>query len=228
MGRQDEIVDSTAECTEPNHLGSTGAVDFEPSPSPNSSSLSLRAVRMLPMARAEPQGGISGSPARRGRPVPHSPLISAQMSRMPRTSTGPEVEIRRALHRRGLRFRLHRRDLPGTPDIILSGVKVAVFIDGCFWHACPDHGSLPKSNRDWWEAKLTENRRRDQRKDAELEELGWLPVHCWEHEPTEEAAERVALICSSRRVEHHSSISLRPRRHPETATTELRSGETCE
>lgn len=104
---------------------------------------------------------------------------------MPRHSTKPEVELRRALHARGFRFRLHRRDLPGTPDIVFPRQRIAVFVDGCFWHGCPTHGVIPKNNRQWWLAKLTKNVERDARKDAELVALGWTPLHLWEHETIE-------------------------------------------
>jgi DNA mismatch endonuclease, patch repair protein len=122
------------------------------------------------------------SQGEKGRPSPLNAIVSAQMSRMPRTSTGPEMELRRALHAAGLRFRTHDRSLPGTPDVVFPKARMAVFVDGCFWHGCPDHGVLPKSNRDWWREKLETNRKRDQRKDAALADLGWVPVHFWEHE----------------------------------------------
>lgn len=120
------------------------------------------------------------------RPLPRNELVSAQMSRMPRASTGPELLLRSVLHRAGLRFRVNDRRLPGTPDIVLTRAKIAVFVDGCFWHACPEHGVLPKNNRDWWQAKLTVNRERDRRKDEALMALGWLPLHFWEHEDVEQ------------------------------------------
>jgi DNA mismatch endonuclease (patch repair protein) len=118
-------------------------------------------------------------------------MVSEQMSRMPRASTQPELALRRALHARGLRFRVNRRDLPGTPDIVLSRARIAVFVDGCFWHGCEQHGVLPKNNREWWRAKLVANVDRDKRKDAELAELGWLPLHFWEHTPVVEMADSV-------------------------------------
>jgi DNA mismatch endonuclease, patch repair protein len=159
------------------------------------SHLSGKNVRMAPSPRQSERRRPSTA---NKRPAPLSDRVSQQMSRMPRTSTGPEIAIRRALHRQGLRFRLHRRALPGTPDIVLCRAKVAVFIDGCFWHACPDHGSLPKNNRSWWDAKLAANKERDGRKDAALTEMGWVPIHCWEHESPEFAAQRIAEICASR------------------------------
>jgi DNA mismatch endonuclease (patch repair protein) len=101
---------------------------------------------------------------------------------MPRASTGPEVQLRRALHTAGLRYRVHDRALPGTPDIVFPRARLAIFIDGCFWHGCSEHGVLPKNNREWWREKLTINRERDQRKDEGLKSIGWLPLHFWEHE----------------------------------------------
>jgi DNA mismatch endonuclease, patch repair protein len=88
------------------------------------------------------------------------------MSRMPGSSTGPDVALRRRLHAAGLRFRIHPRDLPGRPDIALTRAKMAVFVDGCFWHGCPAHGVLPKHNREWWLQKLRANSERDSRNDA--------------------------------------------------------------
>ncbi len=116
------------------------------------------------------------------RPTPSSEQVSQQMKRMPRKDSVPEVRLRRELHSRGLRFRVNLRGLPGTPDIAFTRAKIAVFVDGCFWHRCPEHGVLPKANRDWWREKLDRNVERDRRKDGELEELGWLSIHVWEHD----------------------------------------------
>ena len=130
----------------------------------------------------------------RERPMPSSEMVSRQMSRMPTASTGPELNVRRLLHRRGLRFRVHIKRLPGTPDIVFSKARLAIFIDGCFWHGCPEHGVFPKSNAEWWADKLAGNRERDQRKDSELELLGWLPVHFWEHESAEGIVDQIDLL----------------------------------
>jgi DNA mismatch endonuclease (patch repair protein) len=126
---------------------------------------------------------------------------------MPRESTGPELAIRRELHRCGLRFTLQRRDLPGTPDIAFTRAKVAVFVDGCFWHGCPDHSSVPKTNTEWWVAKFAANIERDHRKDGELIELGWYPVHVWEHEPAAEAASRIKEVWAERIVTNGATRS---------------------
>ncbi|MEV0269782.1 very short patch repair endonuclease [Hamadaea sp. NPDC050747] len=112
------------------------------------------------------------------------------MSRMPRASTRPEVAVRRAMHRLGLRFRIHQR-LPGRPDIALTRARIAVFIDGCFWHRCPQHGTSPRNNAEWWQAKLGTNVARDQAVNTSLRELGWAVIRVWEHEDPDEAAARI-------------------------------------
>lgn len=109
---------------------------------------------------------------------------------MPVADTTPELRLRAALHAIGLRFRL-RSKLPGRPDVVFTRAKIAVFVDGCFWHACPEHGVTPKNNRDWWTVKLQRNVERDREKDDALAELGWAAVHVWEHEEPLEAAERI-------------------------------------
>src|SRR5262245_32923566 len=120
--------------------------------------------------------------AAESKPVPLSALVSSQMQRMPRASTGPELLLRQELNRRGLRFRVNHPQLPGRPDIALTRVRIAVFVDGCFWHRCREHGTLPKNNREWWGDKLERTIKRDAEKDALLKELGWFPIHIWEHE----------------------------------------------
>jgi DNA mismatch endonuclease (patch repair protein) len=115
-----------------------------------------------------------------------NPTVSAQMSRMPRAATGPEMALRRGLHRAGLRYRVNVRGLPGTPDIVFTKARIAVFVDGCYWHLCPRHACIPKTNTEWWLAKFEENRARDRRKDAALRKDGWLPLHVWEHQDVDE------------------------------------------
>ncbi|MEW2591121.1 very short patch repair endonuclease [Micromonospora aurantiaca] len=124
-------------------------------------------------------------------PRPLDAATSARFRRMPRASTKPELSLRRELHRRGLRFRVNHPGLPGRPDLAFTRAKVAVFVDGCFWHRCPEHGTLPRNNRDWWQQKLDRNVARDHAKDAALAELGWTVLHVWEHEATDAAADRV-------------------------------------
>lgn len=104
--------------------------------------------------------------------------------------TGPEVRLRSALHRTGHRFRKHFRPIPGlrcTADIAFPRRRVAVFVDGCFWHCCPEHGTRPARNADWWNAKLDGNVERDRRNTDRLTESGWHVVRIWEHEPLDQA-----------------------------------------
>ena len=120
------------------------------------------------------------------------------MKRMPRRDSKPELRLREELHRLGLRYRIQLRGLPGTPDIAFTRARIAVFVDGCFWHRCPEHGVTPKSNRDWWKAKLDGNVARDRRNDLALTGLGWLPFRIWEHEDPVEAALRVEELWRTR------------------------------
>ena len=112
-------------------------------------------------------------------------LKSRQMAGVRTRHTAPEIAVRRALHSRGFRFRLHRRDLPGRPDIVLVRHKTAVFVHGCFWHGCTvcDRGTRrPKSNAGFWSAKLAANRDRDARNARDLAQLGWRVAVIWECE----------------------------------------------
>lgn len=122
------------------------------------------------------------------------------MSRQRRRDTAPELALRRALHALGLRYRVHLAGLPGRPDVVLTRVRVAVFVDGCFWHRCPEHAVAPKANADWWREKLGRNVERDREVDRRLQQLGWEVVRVWEHEQPEQAAERVAAVWRERRV----------------------------
>jgi DNA mismatch endonuclease (patch repair protein) len=104
------------------------------------------------------------------------------MSRIRGVNTKPEMLLRSALHAKGLRFRLHRRELPGSPDIVFVKARVAVFVDGCFWHGCPEHGTSPKTNRNFWSEKISGNRKRDKKASLELGTMGWKVVRIWEHD----------------------------------------------
>lgn len=117
------------------------------------------------------------------------------MSRQRSRDTGTELALRRVLHAMGLRYRIHRRPLPllrREADIVFTRARVAVFVDGCFWHGCPEHGTSPKANGAWWAAKLRTNRERDLDTDARLTEAGWTTVRVWEHEEPAAAAQRVS------------------------------------
>ncbi len=124
---------------------------------------------------------------------PAAPDASQRMSRTAQRDNSRERSLRKELHRRGLRFRLHRK-VEGsrrTIDIAFTGAKIAVFVDGCFWHGCPEHGTWPKNNADWWRAKIETNIRRDRDTNRRLAEAGWCVVRVWEHEDITVAADRI-------------------------------------
>lgn len=110
------------------------------------------------------------------------PKRSALMGRIRGKDTEPEVLLRKALWRRGLRYRKNARAPVGRPDIVIASRKLAIFIDGCFWHGCPEHYVRPRSREEFWAAKLRENVERDRRQVAQLEALGWRVFRVWEHE----------------------------------------------
>jgi DNA mismatch endonuclease (patch repair protein) len=110
-------------------------------------------------------------------------------------NTVPEVLVRRLLHRRGLRFRKDFRIPLGTTgvraDVVFTRQRIAIFVDGCFWHGCPDHCRMPASNRGYWEAKIGRNVERDKWTDSQLRAAGWRVVRIWEHEDAEAAVDRI-------------------------------------
>ena len=125
------------------------------------------------------------------------------MATLARRDTAPELALRSVLHRRGLRYRVQLH-VPGNRrrriDIAFTRVKVAVFVDGCFWHGCPEHGTRPVANSEWWDWKMQRNQNRDADTNRLLAEHGWVVVRVWEHEDPVEAAERVAEVVRSRRA----------------------------
>ena len=115
------------------------------------------------------------------------------MRRVRSRDTSCEFLLRSALHRRGLRYSL-RRKLPGSPDIVFGPAKVAVFVDGCFWHGCPEHCRRPSSNTTYWHVKIDRNMARDARVSGELKALGWGIVRLWEHEVRRSPARCAARV----------------------------------
>jgi len=123
--------------------------------------------------------------------------------------TSPERRLRSALHRRGLRFRKHTQiqgeSVRVAPDIVFPRRRLAVFVDGCFWHSCPQHGSRPRTNSNYWSTKLARNESRDARVNDELAAAGWSVLRIWEHIPTDDAVLLVTAALDQRTVVEHDA-----------------------
>ena len=127
-------------------------------------------------------------------PTASTEAVRRRMQAVRRRDTPTELALRRILHARGYRYVVDVRPLPTLrrrADIVFRRQRVAVFVDGCFWHGCPEHRSWPKTNSDWWRRKLEANRRRDADTDACLWAAGWRAIHVWEHESLIAASDRV-------------------------------------
>jgi DNA mismatch endonuclease (patch repair protein) len=149
-----------------------------------------------------------GGEPRRAGAWPDVPRARRKIMRANRRrDTAPELEVRSLLHRMGFRFRVDRPiripdGRPIRPDIVFPRQRVAVFIDGCFWHACPEHGTVPRTNADYWIPKIRENQERDRRQASSLEAAGWTAVRIWAHVSPGQAADAIARIVRSRADVH--------------------------
>ena len=135
-------------------------------------------------------------------PTPSSELASRRMRNTPTRNTPAELALRSLLHSSGLRYRVDLRplkDLRRKADIVFTRQRVAVFVDGCFWHSCPQHGSSPKANAEWWRDKLGGNVARDRDTDHRLKEAGWRVIRVWEHEDMMKAAAQIAMEIRTKR-----------------------------
>lgn len=156
---------------------------------------------------ADPPRPADSAVASAGRPVyprPASEARSANMRANRRANTKPELALRRELHRLGYRYRKDYRlqlgqDTRVRPDIAFTARRVAVFVDGCFWHCCPDHGGQPAANTWYWEPKLRRNVERDRAADAALAEAGWQVIRVWEHESLDAAVGAVVAAVGAAR-----------------------------
>lgn len=136
-------------------------------------------------------------------PPPSSVAVQARFSRQKVRDTAPELALRRLLHARGLRYRVDVPPLPGLrrrADVVFTRARLAVFVDGCFWHRCPEHGTSPKNNAEWWRDKLDRNVQRDRDTDRTLTDAGWQVLRFWEHEPPGLVADRVQEAWTRRRT----------------------------
>ncbi|MDQ3489386.1 MAG: very short patch repair endonuclease [Acidobacteriota bacterium] len=136
------------------------------------------------------------------RPGPSSPAARKRMQATRRRDTPGELALRAGLTRLGVRYRVDAV-LPGTrrrADVAFLGARVAVFVDGCFWHGCPMHGTWPKANSNWWRSKIEDNMKRDRDTDRRLLEMGWVVFRVWEHQDSVAAAQKIADAVRQRRA----------------------------
>lgn len=137
-------------------------------------------------------------------PVPSSLDTNRRLARVRQSGTRAEIELRRAWHARGLRYRVQLpilRKPHRVADIVFTRVKVAVFVDGCFWHGCPVHATWPNNNAEFWKEKIQTNRAKGADTNIRLKSIGWEPVQIWEHDNTVEAADQICRLIQVRRTE---------------------------
>lgn len=137
-------------------------------------------------------------------PAPSSEAARRRMKATRQRDTASELALRSVLHGLGLRYRVDAQVLKGLRrrgDVVFRRERVAVFVDGCFWHGCPEHGTTPKANKSFWKQKIQANRRRDADTNQRLEDEGWLPMRVWEHEDPAVAGQLILKAVKARRVE---------------------------
>ncbi len=142
-----------------------------------------------------------------------SPAVRRVMQANRGRDTGPEMAIRRLVHSAGLRYRVDSRPLQGLnrrADLVFTRSRVAVFVDGCFWHGCPDHHTFAKANAQYWAEKVERNRERDAETDRLLAEAGWTVVRAWEHEDAVQVVDRIVTALDGSRVQVLGSYRRRP------------------
>jgi DNA mismatch endonuclease (patch repair protein) len=137
-------------------------------------------------------------------PPTNSPFVARIMRANKKANTKPELRVRRALHAAGFRYVVHRKVVCSqaivSVDVMFRRPRVALFVDGCFWHGCSAHGSRPTTNSTYWAAKIQANRERDRDVDAALVASGWLPVRVWEHDSVETAVDKVTEALGQPRI----------------------------
>lgn len=147
-----------------------------------------------------------------------SPAARATMMGNRRRDTAPELAVRRAVHALGLRYRVDARplvDLNRRADLVFARAKVAVFVDGCYWHGCAEHGTTARTNAGYWSAKIQRNRDRDRETNSLLADAGWTVLRFWEHEPPAVVADRILIAVRMPPAEEAEPISKRGSVFPE-------------
>ena len=142
------------------------------------------------------------------RVQPSSPEASRRMAQVRQKGTGAEIALRRDLYRRGLRYRVDFEVLKKprrVADIAFPGLMIAIFVDGCFWHGCPEHATWPKQNSEFWRQKIETNRARDTDTNERLRNIGWTVLRFWEHEPPHESADIVVQTVAMGRSKRSAS-----------------------
>ena len=139
---------------------------------------------------------VNGSPPHLVAPAASSASVRRRMQAVRRSDTGPELALRSILHAMGFRYRVNVAPNGGRrrADMVFSKARVAVFVDGCFWHGCPEHGHIPGTNADFWRQKIGWNQAKDRLFSEALLDQGWAVVRVWEHEPATAAANRVSAV----------------------------------
>lgn len=147
------------------------------------------------------EGGEARPAGRKPASWASSPAVRAVMRANPSRDTRPEKALRSAVHALGLRYRVNTRPVPGlrrSADLVFTRAKVAVFLDGCFWHGCPEHYRPATKNAEFWRGKIDSNRARDAETDRALADHGWVVVRVWEHDDPVESAARIAELARGR------------------------------
>jgi len=141
---------------------------------------------------------------------PSSPEASRRMAKVRQKGTDAEIKLRRELYRNGLRYRVSYVVLQRprrVADVAFPGIKIAIFVDGCFWHGCPKHATWPKQNAEFWRQKIKTNRSRDADTNGKLEAIGWQVVRVWEHESPVTAAESISRLVAKTKAMRSKSPS---------------------
>lgn len=139
-----------------------------------------------------------------------SPETSRRMAKVRQTGTDAEVALRREMYRLGLRYRVDYEVLRKprrVADVAFPGRRIAIFVDGCFWHGCPEHATWPKRNAEFWRQKIEANRQRDEDTSERLRSAGWTVLRFWSHESPTDAAKAIARVVATIDAQHHAPPS---------------------